>query len=93
MATGFVTGFDDPGAMVDERADGIADDLGAGEQFDQFIDGAASFGDLVVGGLDAGYVIHHLLDPGPVPASGNEREVVFAQEFRNQPPRKTIGTV
>ena len=52
--------------------------LRAAEQFGQRVDVVLDFDDLVVGGLDAGDLLDHLLHALPVAAGGDEGHVVFA---------------
>lgn len=78
MAARFKRGFNHPWTVVDERPHRVADHFGAGKQLDQFVDRVAGFGDFIVRSLDAGDMIHDLLNFAPVPARSYKGNVVLA---------------
>ena len=67
-----------------ERADHVADDLGAAEQFGQRSTLVVDLGHFVVGGFDAGDLVHHRLVARLVAAGGDEGHMQFAQIFANE---------
>ena len=87
MAAGFDAGFDDLGAVLRERPDGVADDFGTGEELGQGVDAVAHGDDLVVGRLDARDVpVHRALHAFSVATCGDEGNVVFAQVLADETP-------
>ena len=82
---GLEGGLDDGAAEGGERADGVAHDLGAGEQLGERVDLVGDLLDLVVGGLDAGDVgLHGGLELVGAAAGGDERDAVLAEVFADQ---------
>src|SRR5258705_2409331 len=86
MTAGRKTGFDNFGAILDEWADHIADDLRALEQLGQCFDRVLNLGNFVVRGFDAGNFFDNGLHFGRVAPGGNKGNVVFPQIFTNQTP-------
>ena len=84
VAAGGDAGLDYLAAILGERADGVQDDLRAVEQLGQRLDVVRDLDDLVLDGVDAGHLVHGLLDPGLVPACRDERDVVLAQVLADQ---------
>ena len=86
VAPGSQAGLHDLAAELGERPDHVADDLGALEQFGQRVDRVLDLDDLVVGGLDAGdFRLHRGVQLLGAAAGGDERDVVLAQVFADQP--------
>ncbi len=77
-------GLDHFRRILDERANHVADDLGALEQFGQRFDGVFHLHDFIVCGFDAGNLFHHGLYLRLVAPGGNEGNIVFAQIFADQ---------
>ena len=84
MAAGIDAGLDDLAAVLGERADGVEDDLRAVEELGQGLDVVRDLDDLMLDGVDAGNLVHGLLDTGLVPAGRDERDVVLAQVLADQ---------
>ncbi len=80
-------------AVVDARPGGVADDLRAPEELRQLVDRVLDLDDLVVGGADPGHVVEHVLDPRPVAAGRDERDVVLAQELDDEAAREAARAV
>jgi len=93
MAACLEARFDDPRAVVEERAHRIADHSRTGEKLGQIVYRASRFGNFVVRGLDARNVIHHVLDLGAVAAGRDERNIELTQEFRDEASGKSICAV
>ena len=93
VAAGLERGFGDDRAVVDARADRVADDGRAVEQRRERVDLVRDLDDLVVGGADARHVREDILDLRAVPARGDERDVVLAQELDDQPGREAARAV
>src|SRR4029453_10115028 len=87
MTAGRKTGFDNFGAILDEWADHIADDLRTLEQLGERFDRVLNLGNFVVRGFDTGNFLDDGFHFGGVAAGGNEGNVVFPQIFANQTPR------
>jgi hypothetical protein len=66
------------------RADGVADDRRAVEEFRQGGDVVGDFDDLVIGGFDAGDFVDDGFGAGGIPAGGDEGDVEFAQIFTDE---------
>ena len=80
-------------AISAERSDHIADHLGAAEQAGERLDIMLDPDHFIIGGFDAGDLVHDRLHPGLVTASGNEGNAEFAQIFADKTPGITGGTV
>jgi len=76
--------LDGLGAVLDERADGVADDRRALEEAGQRRHVVSDLDHLVVGGLDAGDLVDDGLDLLAVAARGDERDVELAQVLTDQ---------
>ena len=87
MASGGEARLGDFRAVFAERADHVADDLGAVEQSGQRLDAVFDGRDFVVGGFDTGDLVHHRLDPGAIAASGDEGDMQLTQILANQATR------
>ena len=75
------------GAVGDERAHHVADDLGALEELGERADVVLDLPDLVVGGLDPRHPLHHLADEVRVATGGDEGDVVLAEVLADEPAR------
>ncbi len=93
VATGIEGGLNDFRPVVNKWPSGVANYLGAAEQFTEFVDAASGFRDLVISGLDARHVVHDIADFGSIASRGDKGKVVLAQKFRDQPAGKTVGSV
>src|SRR6202034_3995512 len=67
-----------------ERSDGVTEHAGPGEQLGQGLDVVGDLDDLMLDGVDAGHLVHGLLDPCLIPAGGDERDVVLAEVLADQ---------
>jgi len=86
-------GFDDQRAAINERANGVADDLCAGKKFRQFLHRSSDLGNFKLRRLDSRDVIHCLFDFRAISSGGNEGNVVLAKIFHYQPAGKATCSV
>jgi hypothetical protein len=80
-------GLGDFRAIFAERADHVADDFGAVEQFGEAFDAVLHLGDFVFGGFNPRDFVHHRLGPRAIAAGSEERHVQLAQIFADEPTR------
>ena len=71
-------------AVLDKRADHVADEARALEQLCQRFDRVLDFDDFIVRGLDARNLVDDGLDLGLVAAGSDEWNIVFAQIFADE---------